>query len=805
MTGVQSLEAALLCHTCDPAQFTFETTADLEPLDEIIGQTRAIEALRFGIGIRREGFNLFAMGPHGTGKYTAIRQFLEQTAATKPIPAEWCYVNNFEQPYRPNALQLPPGQGVVLGRDMQGLIKELHTVIPAAFASEAYQTQAQAILATLKKQQEEGFNRLQGQAQAQGLTLLRTQQGWAFAPVKEGQIIPPEAFQQLPAEEQERLQQAGRELEGDLQETLETMQKLEGEQHQQVKNLDRETVTRTVQGPIEALREKYRALPEVVAYLNDVQQDIVNNISDFRKPAEEAETPLAGVPLPRTAQGPASFRHYQVNVLVNHSDQTGAPVVYEDNPTYQRLFGQVEHTLAQAGALVTDFNLIKAGALHQANGGYLLLDVHKVLQQPYTWEQLKRALRAEQIIMETPVQTQGLATVISLTPEPIPLVVKIILLGNRLLYYQLHELDPDFGELFKVVVDFADTMERTTDNHQLYARLIATLINKEELRPFDRPAVARVIEHSSRLVEHTRKLSTQMQNISDLLREADYWAEVNGHEIVGLAEVQQALEAQIYRVDRVREQVQEQIEDRTILIDTAGEAVGQINGLSVLSIGNFAFGRPNRITARVRPGKGEVIDIEREVALGGPLHSKGVLILSSFLGARYVPDRPLSLTASLVFEQSYGGVDGDSASSAELYALLSALSDVPLKQSLAVTGSVNQYGQVQAIGGVNEKIEGFFDLCRGRGLNGEQGVLIPAANVKHLMLRQDVIAAVQAGQFHIYPIATIDQGIEVLTGLPAGARADSGQFPEGSINTRVEARLMALAEAWRGFGQPDTL
>jgi lon-related putative ATP-dependent protease len=449
--------------------------------------------------------------------------------------------------------------------------------------------------------------------------------------------------------------------------------------------------------------------------------------------------------------------------------------------------------------LVTDFNLIKPGALHQANGGYLMLDALKLLQQPYAWEQLKRVLRAQQIVIETPAQAFGLTSTVSLNPEPIPLSVKIILMGDHSLYYMLHQLDPDFSELFKVVVDFTAEMERTPENNLLYARLIGTLAQKEGLGHFDRAAVARVIEHSARLVGHAGKLSMRMQNIADLLREADYWAQAAGRDVIGGDDVQKAIEAQIYRVDRVREQSQEQIEEETILVDTSGEQVGQVNGLSVLSIGNFAFGRPSRITARVRPGKGEVVDIEREVELGGPLHSKGVLILSSYLGSRYAPNRPLSLSASLVFEQSYGGVDGDSASSTELYALLSALANTPIKQSLAVTGSVNQHGQVQAIGGVNEKIEGFFDLCRARGLTGQQGVLIPASNVKHLMLRRDVIEAVAAGKFNIYPVESIDQGIEILTGLPAGERNESGNFPEGSINQRVEARLTSLAESWRVY------
>jgi lon-related putative ATP-dependent protease len=446
------------------------------------------------------------------------------------------------------------------------------------------------------------------------------------------------------------------------------------------------------------------------------------------------------------------------------------------------------------GALLTDFNLIKPGALHKANGGYLVLDIRKVLLQPYAWEGLKRALQAGQIRIESVGQMLSLISTVSLEPEPIPLDVKVALFGDRLLYYLLWQLDPDFGELFKVEADFEEQMDRNGENQLLYAQLISTLARKEELRPFDRGAVARVIEHSARMVGDAEKLSTQMRNITDLLREADYWAEEAGNGVVTAAEVQRAIDAQIYRSDRLRERVQEAILRETILIDTEGEEISQVNGLSVIQLGNFSFGRPTRITARVRLGKGEVVDIEREVELGGPIHSKGVLILSGFLGARYAGERPLSLSASLVFEQSYGGVEGDSASSAELYALLSAIAEVPIKQSMAVTGSVNQHGQVQAIGGVNEKIEGFFDVCKARGLTGEQGVLIPVSNVKHLMLRQDVVKAVDAGQFHIYPVEMVDQGIEILTGVPAGERDEEGNYPEGSINRLVETRLAELAE-----------
>jgi len=483
---------------------------------------------------------------------------------------------------------------------------------------------------------------------------------------------------------------------------------------------------------------------------------------------------------------------------VDHSETKGAPVVYEDHPTFLNLIGRIEH-IAQMGALITDFNLIKPGALHRANGGYLIVDAREVLLQPYAWEGLKLALRSRELRIESLGQALSLISTVSLEPEPIPLDVKIVLIGERLLYYLLYQYDPDFSELFKVEADFNEELVRTPENTQLYARLIATMARNENLRPFSRDAVACIIERSARMAGDGTRISIHLGGLADLLREANFWAGDNGHTAITRADVQRAIDEQIRRADRVRERMQEQILRGKVLIDTQGERIGQINGLSVIDLGNFAFGVPSRITARVRMGKGEVIDIEREVELGGPIHSKGVLILSSFLGTRYSAERPLSLWASLVFEQSYSGVEGDSASLAELCALLSALARVPIQQSWAVTGSVNQHGQVQPIGGVNEKIEGFFDICKQRGLTGDQGVIIPAANVDHLMLRQDVVDAVAAGQFRIVAVENVDEAIELLTGVPAGERDESGAFPPGSVNQRVEGRLIDLAEKQRAF------
>ena len=796
MTPVTPLSPADLYRACDPAHLGFETTSEVAPLDEIVGQPRAVEAVRFGVRIPQDGFNIYALGPTGTGKFTLVRRSLEEQAAQKPSPPDWCYVYNFESPYRPKVLRLPPGTGAQLRQDMQQLIADLRSALSAAFESDEYQTRREVIQQEFMERQQKAFTELQEKAQQRGLTLLRTPAGFVFAPVRLGQVLSPEEFQRLPPEERERITANIQAMQEELQRVLHQMPRWQRELRQKLMELDREVAGYTVRPLVEELRQKYSHLEEVVAYLNAVEADIVANAMLFLQPEVPPGVPPAVAALQQQMPG-APLRRYEVNVLVDHSKATGAPVVYEDNPTYQNLIGRIEH-MAHMGMLLTDFTLIKPGALHRANGGYLILDAHRVLQHPLAWEGLKRALQSRQLRIEAPLQTLGLFSTVSLEPEPIPLDVKVVLLGNRLLYYLLSALDPDFDELFKVAADFDDQMSRTLEDERLYARLVATLVQKESLRPFTSRAVARVIEHSARLVGDAERLSVRMNRIVDLLREADFWANVEGAEVVEAAHVQQAIDAQTFRSDRLRQRVQEEILRETIRIETSGARVGQINGLSVIDLGNFAFGRPNRITARVWAGKGQVVDIEREVKLAGPIYSKGVLILSSFLEGRYATERPLSLSASLVFEQSYGEIEGDSASAAELFALLSAIAEVPIKQSLAVTGSVDQHGNIQAIGGVNEKIEGFFDICKARGLTGEQGVIIPRANVKHLMLRADVVEAVANGQFAIYAIETVDEGIELLTGIPAGERDESGAYPEGTLNFLVEQRLAKLAEHEKG-------
>ena len=801
MATIERLDPKALCARCDPDRFTFKTTSELNDLTEVVGQARAMQAIEFGVGIGREGYNLFVLGNPGTGRRSVVSQFIDRKAATEPVPPDWCYVNNFEQPHKPRVLELPAGTGAKLRDDIEQLVEELRTAIPAAFESEEYRARRQELEQELKERQEHAFEELQQQAESHGISMIRTPSGMAFAPVHKGQVVSPEEFHKLPEAEQKRIEAVVTSLEEKLEQIIHQVPQIRREGQRRIRELEHDVTMSAVGHLIDELKKTYFSLPKVVSYLEAVQQAVIDNADDFRRQEEGQEISILGISLSRSAAAASALRRFQVNVLIDHSDAKGAPVVYEDNPSYQSLVGRVEH-ISQMGALVTDFTLIKPGALHQANGGYLILDVRKILMQPYAWEGLKRALSSREVRIESLGQALSLISTVSLEPKPIPLDVKVVLLGERLLYYLLNYFDPDFGDLFKVAADFEDSMTRTGESDLLSARLIATIARKEGLLALDRVACARLIDHGARIAADAEKLSIRLRDITDRLREADYWARQAGRDVVTGDDVQHALDARIYRADRLRERLQDEIHRGTLLIDTQGERVGQINGLSVVSLDDFILRHPSRITASVRLGKGEVLDIQREVELGGPLHSKGILILSGFLGARYAANRPLSLSASLVFEQTYGAVEGDSASSAELYALLSALAESPVKQSLAVTGSVNQHGEIQAIGAVNEKIEGFFDVCQRRGLTGEQGVLIPAANVKHLMLRHDVVEAVAQQKFHIYPVSTVDQGIELLTGLPAGERDENGLFPDGTINQRVEVRLLILAEQARAFAVP---
>jgi len=789
MSPIAPLAPDRLYRACDTGHFTFTTTAELDDLSEGIGQMRAIDAAHFGIGMRHAGYNLYVMGPPGSGKRYLVRQLLDQRVGTEAKPADWCYVHNFSQQHKPRAIRLPAGMGTRFHADMQQLVSELQATIPAVFEGDEYRRRLAQIDEEYGERQARAFVEVGEEAGKLGVTLLRTPNGFSFAPAKGDEVMSPEDYEKLPQEEKERFERDIGSLQEKLEKVIRQVHQWRRERLERVRKLNEEAVLFAVGHLIDDLRRNYADYPAVCSYLGEVQQNVIESMDEFRHP-KEAQTGLAAL-----TREPPDFNRFRVNLLVGRDGTEGAPVVYEDHPTYQNLIGRVEH-LAQLGALVTNFLLIKPGALHQANGGYLLLDAIKLLTQPFSWEGLKRALSTHEIRIESLGQMYSLVSTVSLEPEPIPLDAKVILIGNRLLYYLLAQYDPEFGELFKVAADFEDEVARSADNDLLYARLVGTLVRREKLHPFDRDAVARVIEHSARRAEDAEKLSTHMQSLADLVREADYWATQEQREVVTRADVERAIEAQIKRSDRLRERSHEAILRGILHIDTEGERVGQVNGLSVFQLGDFSFAQPSRITANTRLGDGELVDIQREVKLGGSIHSKGVLILSSFLAARYAAEQPLSLAASLVFEQTYGQVEGDSASVAELCALLSSLANVPIRQSLAVTGSVDQFGRVQAIGAVNEKIEGYFDICNMRGLTGRQGVLIPASNVAHLMLRQDVVDAAKAGRFHVYAVETVDQALELLTGIAVGT-----PDADGSLDQRVAQRLKHLAELRRKYAK----
>lgn len=783
-----------VCRRCDPAKLGFKMTTDLAGPRTAIGQDRALEAIEFGTGIDQFGYNLFVFGAEGSGKHSIVLNHLAKAAAERPASDDWVYVNNFAATHKPRALHLPTGRARVFAADMETFIESIKVSLPIAFESEEYRERRQVLEAAYQQRHEDALSDLQKQAEAVGAAIVRTSVGFGVAPVVDGQVVGPEVFKEWPAEKQQQMQANIAALEAELARIAQDFPIWQREMFNELRRLNREVTALSVGQLFAQLRSNYENLTVVSAWLDDVRKDLIEHAESFLVAAATPPTGEAGAMPPIDG-----FKRYLVNVIVDNAGNDHAPVVSVDNPTHPALFGRAEQQ-ARFGALFTDYTLIKAGAFHRANGGYLVLDAMKVASQPLIWEEIKRVLRSQRLRIEGVYETLGLSNTVTLEPQEIPVNVKIILIGDRRLHAMLSAHDPDVMDLFKVPVDFDDSMVRSARGEKQYAALIAATARKLDLAPLDATAVATLIEHGSRLAGDAEKLTLQMRKIHDLLREADYYARKAKSRCISTDHVAEAIEKHIQRRDRVRERSYEQIKRGIVMVDTAGVAVGQVNGLSVLQLGDFSFGQPNRITARVRMGRGEILDIERQVELGGPLHSKGVLILSGYLGEKFARNHPLALSASLVFEQSYGGVDGDSASSAELYALLSALSGIPIDQSFAVTGSVNQKGQVQAIGGVNEKIEGYFDVCRDRGLTGRQGVLIPASNVAHLMLRDDVVDAVRDQQFSVHPIKTIDQGIELLTGISAGRMRKDGSYKEGTVNQLVTGQLATFAEAARVAG-----
>lgn len=794
MKEVRRVSAEEAYAACDATAFDFETTEKLPPPKGFIGQKRAVSAIRFGLSIASQGYNLFLTGPPGTGKTSLIRALLEDLAASKPVPGDICLVNNFRDPDRPRALHLVAGQGRQLKRDMDAFIARLRDEIPRVLQSKDYEDQQAEIVRRYQESSTALLTQLEQRASREGLEFRITPTGIVTRPLVNGKPLSPEEYEALPESLRESLRRRLQEFTEEISRLLDQVRALERQAREKADELERLTVQFVVVGLADELKRRYSDYPDVLAYLDEVQQSVLENREAFkRKPETE---PASALRLDESSP----FTPYQVNVLVDNSDTRGAPVVFEPHPSYTNMFGTIERE-ARFGALVTDFTKIKAGSILRANGGFLVVEVADVLKYPFVWDALKRVAESGELRIEDLSTHYGLVSTTGLRPEPIAVTVKIVLIGSPLMHHLLYSFDDDFRKLFKVKADFDTQMDRTPENLRQYAYFIKSCCDREGLAHFDRDAVAAIIEYSSRLAGDQTKLSTQFGDVSDILREASFWARQAGNSYVTRADVERAIEERIFRSNRLEERIQEMIARGDILVDVTGSVPGQINGLAVVSLGDYSFGRPSRITCETFMGREGVINIERRSRLSGNIHDKGVLILSGFLGARYAQDKPLSLAASLCFEQSYEMVEGDSASAAELIALLSSLARVPLKQNIAITGSVNQKGQIQPIGGVNEKVEGFYYVCKAKGLTGDQGVIIPRQNVKNLMLRPDVVTAIREEQFHIYPVTTVDEALEILTGREAGEKDARGQFPEGTVNYQVSERLRELARQVKEFAR----
>jgi len=791
---IEPLHFSTLYLPCDVDALHFTTTEELEPLSQIIGQESAQAAVDFDTTIRQEGYNLYAMGPSGSGKHSVITTFLEEKASNEAAPDDWCYVNNFKDHRTPIAIRLPSGQASRFKEEISEFIELLKTILPSLFESNEYRNAREAINQKYVEMQSAIFLRLQQEAEHYGVSMnTGSASRVTFVPVIDGKPLTAEEFKAIKGEEKEKITARLNAFETIVKDALREVSQLSKTMQRELMAFERKTTADTVETLLEELRESYKEVPKILAYLDALEQDVIKNVQDFIIKPDEMEIP----PFMREYYTP-SFRRYQINLFIAHEKHKAAPVIYEDNPTHQNLIGTIEH-VSQMGTLVTDFSMIKSGALHKANGGYLILDARKLLIQPFAWEALKRVLRSKEVRIESLAQQYSLISTTTLEPEPIPLDVKVILIGERIFYYLLYHYDPDFKELFKVSADFEEDMPRNDENSRLYAQMIGTIASKNTLLPLNVEAVARVIEHASREAQNASKISTHLGTLSDLLKETDYWTRKAQRSITTKADIEAALQAQKARMDRIQNRLYEQIAEGTILINTEGNAVGVINALTYISMGGHRFGLPSRVTARTRLGKGEIIDIERKVELSGPIHAKGVMILSAYLGSTYAKEAPFNLSASLVFEQSYAMIEGDSASSTELYAILSSLSELPIAQNIAVTGSVNQFGEIQPIGGVNEKIEGFYDICIHRNPQGEYGVIIPHANVKHLMLKPEVVEAAKNGKFKIYAVRHIHEGIAILTGVEAGGADEKGIYPEHSVNGRIMARLQNFTKTLQQY------
>lgn len=794
---VTELTAEQAYKKCDAENIGCDSSQELTPLETIVGQDRAIRAMQFGLGIKEKGFNIFVSGMPGTGRTTAVRRFLEEVAMTKPVPMDWCYVHNFQDAYHPHALKLPPGRATEFQKGMENLTKLIFQEVRNVFESEEYAKQKEETLNKFQQKKQEILEQVNQQAITEGFVIQPTPMGVVTVPTHNGKPLSEDDFLKLSQKEKDELVQKQQKVQNALETSIRQTKSLEKDAREALDKLDREVTVYALRNWKEDMKEKFQDLPDVLVYVEAVQSDLLDQVELFKTDGQE-ETD--GQPFSPPPKG-LPLKKYAVNILVDNSKLKGAPVIVETNPTHDNLFGRIEQE-ARFGALVTDFTLVRGGAMHLANGGYLVLPVEDVLRSPFTWEDLSHSLANAKIEIADATEKYGFSTK-SLKPEPIPLDIKVILIGRPDIFQVLQTYEVHFSELFKVKAEFDTTMVRSPEHTREYAGFATMLCNLENLRHLDGSALARVVEHGSRLAEDQEKLSTRFSEISDVIREANYYAGLDGQELITAQHIRKTIEERYYRSNLIQERLQEMIRRGVIKIDLSGKKVGQINGLSVLGLGDISFGQPNRITVSLSLGREGVVNIEREAKLSGPIHTKSVLILAGFLANRYAQDKPMSLSARLVFEQSYGGIEGDSASSTELYAILSALSGLPVSQSIAVTGSVNQNGEVQAIGGANEKIEGYFEICKAAGLTGEQGVVLPASNMVNLMLKEEVVEAIRQGKFHLWPVITIDEGIEVLTGVKAGERQASGSFEPETVNALVDQRLRKMAEELQRFGKEN--
>jgi lon-related putative ATP-dependent protease len=778
---------------CDESLFDFRTTEEVPPLDGIIGQERALDSIDFGLNLPSTGFNIYVLGDSGTGKTSAIRSFISKKAEQEIVPPDWCYVYNFRDPAEPMAISLEPGRGIALQKDMAALIASLKVEIPKIFESKEYKKQNDVILEEFQSRQKDLFASVDRDAAGKGFKLQPAMGGFTIVALGgSGEPLTEEEYNTLDEEAKNLIRENGKQIQEKIDDVRRMLRTEEKRTKEKLQELERGAALSVLGHLIEEIRAESGRNEKLMSYLDDVKEDILENIQDFKAQPEEAAA--QPVPFPKPQKQEPDFNKYTVNVIVNNEGRKGGPCVFESNPTYYNLFGRMEHKF-QYGAAFTDFSMIKAGSLHKANGGFLVINAPDLLKNVFSYEPLKRAIRNCEVKIEDAWESYRTIPTAMMKPEPIPLDVKVILIGNPEIYYMLYNLDEEYRELFKVKADFDNRMDRTDENIRKYAAFVATKAKEENLVPFDPSGVGKVVEYGSRLADHQEKLSSKFSDVSNLIRESHYWAAKTGVSVVSAAHVEKALEEKIYRHSRIEDRMREVMAEGTLIVETSGANKGQVNGLAVLDAGDYRFGKPSRITAAVYTGKGGVLNIERETKLSGKIHEKAVLILSHYLGSRYAARTPISLTASITFEQLYGMIEGDSATCAELYALLSAISGVPIQQGYAVTGSMDQGGNVQPVGGVNEKIEGFFELCRLRGLDGSQGVIIPERNVKNLMLRKDVVEAIGEQKFRIHAIDHVEEGIEILMGMPVGESGPDGTYPEGTFHRLVKERLAALREA----------